>query len=303
MRKYINEILEYLRKYPALMSEIMEMHQCYDLNRLRNFFDELDFTKPYTKTPKHKNYLRHEETINKILLTERSYTIKIDKLDQNYMDDSHTQSVYNNSAEVYDEVVNSFWPFGRKESMDTLNPVENEKILEVGAGTGSNFKYYPEYCSVVAIDFTEGMIRLAETEASRYLKKNIYVRSMDVHKMSFPDDYFDKVYSFYALCTVRNPLRAMKEIKRVCKSGGTIVMFEPVESSIKDVSVIQYLFQPVGRQMGHIWIENFPAYVVPYNSTFKCFDILKELGLEIEYSEIYDPPFNIVHLIKCRNGM
>jgi len=46
------------------------------------------------------------------------------------MDDTHTKSAYNQSAQVYDEVVNKFWPFGRKEAMKCLGSQLGEKSLK-----------------------------------------------------------------------------------------------------------------------------------------------------------------------------
>lgn len=296
----VKRFFEYLQKYPDFMSEIMQLHQAYDLEKLRSFLEELDLDMPYTKKPIHKGYLRHREGINKVIMKPYAYSISVEKLDQDFLDDDHLKKCFNESAEEYDTIVNKFWPFGRKEAMEVLDPRHDEKIFEIGIGPGSNFELYPEGCEVVGIDISGKMVKKARQRALQQ-QKNIKVLLMDAHKINFPENHFDKVYTFYGLCDVRNPFRVIGEIKRVCKPGGIIVSFEPIKSSIDEVALLQFLFWPIGRLMGHIWIEEFPAYKIPYNSYLMLLEIIKELNLKMEVNRTFDPPYEIVHLIRCVN--
>lgn len=102
-------------------------------------------------------------------------------------------------------------------------------VLEVGVGTGKNFPYYPQGCKLTAIDFSPKMLEIA--------KKNIYkakvpvtLLEMDAQHMDFPDNTFDCVINTCVFCSVPDPIKGLKEIKRVCKTGGTIIMIEHVRS-------------------------------------------------------------------------
>lgn len=297
----LSQLVKYVKKYPEFMAEVMILHQSYDVPKVKKFFKGLDLIEPYANPLEHKNYKKYEKETKELIERPDAYSIEIDVLNQDYMQDKYLKKVYTESTSVYDDTVNTFWPFGRDEAMDWLDPQRGERILEIGIGPGSNFKYYPDHCEMIGIDFSEGMIEAAKNKIKELNKKNITVHLMDAHKTTFPDNHFDRVYSFYALCTVRNPLNIIKEMNRICKPNGKIVMFEPIKSEIEEVALLQYLFQPIGRKMGHIWIENFPAYVIPYNSYFDLFAILKAVGLKVDAKKVFDPPFNIVHLVKCTN--
>jgi ubiquinone/menaquinone biosynthesis C-methylase UbiE len=68
-------------------------------------------------------------------------------------------------------------------------------VLEVGAGCGRNFAFYPNYCtSITAIDFSSQMIECAKQNIrlSQHLKnKSIQLEVMDAHNLPFADNSFD----------------------------------------------------------------------------------------------------------------
>ena len=105
-------------------------------------------------------------------------------------------------------------------------------VLEVGAGTGSNFKYYPSSCNLTATDFSFAMSQKAKKRAKK-LGRKIDFYLMDTEKLSFPNDSFDTVVSSLSLCTYHNPINALKEMVRVCKTNGKILLLEHGASNKK----------------------------------------------------------------------
>jgi len=98
-------------------------------------------------------------------------------------------------------------------------------VLEVGVGTGKNFPYYPKEIKITAIDFSTGMLKRAIRKAS---KENIEVEliEMDVQKLNFPDNYFDTIFATFVFCSVPDPVLGLKELKRVCKPKGKLLLLE-----------------------------------------------------------------------------
>lgn len=100
-----------------------------------------------------------------------------------------------------------------------------KKVLEIGGGYGRLLEILSDFSEhVVGIDFSKSLL-LKATERLK-TKKNVDVKFMYAEKMSFEDDSFD-----YVLCldaTFGNmpgiELEALKEMKRVCKPGGKIVI-------------------------------------------------------------------------------
>jgi ubiquinone/menaquinone biosynthesis C-methylase UbiE len=110
--------------------------------------------------------------------------------------------------------------------------LESDDILEVGVGTGKNFDFYPVGKPITAIDFSPGMLSRAKKKAER---KGIRVNllDMDVQNLKFGDQSFDTVLATFVFCSVPDPIEGLKEMKRVCKNGGKIILLEHVRPSSK----------------------------------------------------------------------
>jgi ubiquinone/menaquinone biosynthesis C-methylase UbiE len=99
------------------------------------------------------------------------------------------------------------------------------KVLELSVGTGVNLKYYKKGCEVIGIDISEGMIERARRKA-KVTKLNVILRKDDVEKMNFKKGSFDYVVDTLGLCGYEDPVKVLKEIKRVCKKNGKIFLIE-----------------------------------------------------------------------------
>ena len=75
------------------------------------------------------------------------------------MDLHKVERVYTSYAGVYDKIFGKVFHEGRESAIRNLNVQPNERILEVGVGTGIALPMYPRHCEIVAIDFSEGMVR------------------------------------------------------------------------------------------------------------------------------------------------
>jgi len=108
--------------------------------------------------------------------------------------------------------------------------VQGHHILEVGVGTGKNFDYYPADARITAIDFSQEMLKRA---AEKQTRKNIAVELdlMDVQSLYFADNSFDTVIATFVFCSVPSPLKGLKELYRVCRPGGQVILLEHVVSS------------------------------------------------------------------------
>ena len=69
------------------------------------------------------------------------------------------------------------------------------------------------------------MIETAREKAASF-KTKINILEMDAEKMSFDDNSFDSVVTSCVFCSVPNPVRGLKEIRRVSRPGGKILMLE-----------------------------------------------------------------------------
>ena len=121
--------------------------------------------------------------------------------------------------------------------------VEGYHILEVGVGTGKNFDYYPDNARITAIDFSQEMLKQA---AHKKDKKNtsVELNLMDVQSLYFADNSFDTVIGSFVFCSVPLPLKGLKELHRVCKPGGQVLLLEHVLSSKPVIAKVMNFVNP-----------------------------------------------------------
>lgn len=151
------------------------------------------------------------------------------------------QKRYNRYSYVYDcmECPCEIFSFQkRREKM--LSPLQG-KVLEIGVGTGKNLSYY-NYAKVdyTGIDFSEKMLAKAK-------KKNVPKAKLlygDAQELEFKDSTFDYVITTFVLCSIPDPVKALKEMKRVVKKEGKIIMLEHVRSKNKAIAFVQEMLNP-----------------------------------------------------------
>ncbi|MEW5814263.1 MAG: methyltransferase domain-containing protein [Spirochaetota bacterium] len=105
------------------------------------------------------------------------------------------------------------------------------KILDVACGTGSNFPLFPSGSEITAIDLSPQMLEMARQRAARLgLKVDFHV--MDAEALGFPDGSFNVVVSALSTCTFSDPIAALREMSRVCRADGRIILLEHGRSSL-----------------------------------------------------------------------
>ncbi len=153
---------------------------------------------------------------------------------------------YNRNAPLYDFMERgierrrfSAW---RRDMFAALNG----RVLEVGVGTGKNLQYYPAGCDVTGIDISSGMMSRAGTRA-RDMSLKVDLQLMDAQHLAFENDVFDYVVDTFVLCSVPDPIQALREMKRVLKPDGRLVCMEHVLSANKAIALFEHLHNPIVR--------------------------------------------------------
>jgi ubiquinone/menaquinone biosynthesis C-methylase UbiE len=143
-----------------------------------------------------------------------------------------------------------------------MNPLENKrfkdirselinsakgKVLEIGCGTGINFDFYKDVC-VTAIE-PNPVLRKTSYERASTAQIPIHVIEGNAEQLPFSDNSFDTVVGTLILCTIPNPTKAIREIIRVCKPSGTILLFEHVRHENKILGALQDLLTPIWKRV------------------------------------------------------
>jgi len=162
-----------------------------------------------------------------------------------------TRNRYNRIAFIYDlmEAPLEFLRLaGWREKLRSR--IMGSRALEIGVGTGKNLSYYPPSVKISAIDLSRRMLSHARKKA---LRNNLEVEflEMDVQQLAFPDHFFDTVFASFVFCSVPDPVMGLKELRRVCKPDGRLVLLEHVRPARPLLGLIFDLLNPlVVRMMG-----------------------------------------------------
>ncbi|AGB40984.1 methylase involved in ubiquinone/menaquinone biosynthesis [Halobacteroides halobius DSM 5150] len=152
-------------------------------------------------------------------------------------------------------------------------------LLEAGVGTGKNIPYYPEGTKAYAIDFSKQMLAEARKKAKQSATE-VKLFEMDIQNLDFEDNFFDVIITTCVFCSVPDPIKGLKELKRVCKPNGEILMLEHMRSNK----------EPIGYLMDSInWIS---LLMWGANINRKTMKNIKEVGFKVVKEE--DLWFDIV---------
>jgi ubiquinone/menaquinone biosynthesis C-methylase UbiE len=123
------------------------------------------------------------------------------------------------------------------------------RTLLVAVGTGLDLQYFSPEQKVVGIDISSKMLENAKVKSNDLASDTELVRA-DVQVLGFADNSFDSVVTSCTFCSVPDPVSGLKEIRRVIKPGGRLLMFEHVRSNIFWMGPMMDLLTKVTRKVG-----------------------------------------------------
>lgn len=125
------------------------------------------------------------------------------------------------------------------------------EVLEVAAGTGRNLPAYPDNRSLrfTLSDLSAGMLAHARVRARADWRVRGLVQA-EAHHLPFPDASFDTVVETLSLCIVEDTVAAVRELARVCRPEGRLLLLEHVASPVRPLRWLQDIATPL--QAAHV---------------------------------------------------
>jgi ubiquinone/menaquinone biosynthesis C-methylase UbiE len=130
-----------------------------------------------------------------------------------------------------------------------LVPRAAGRVLEVGVGSGHNLSYYgPAVQRVTALDLSPELLARAEPRAAA-AKVPVELVEGSAEQIPLATGTQDTVLLTWTLCSIADPARALREIRRVLKPGGRLLFVEHGLSPDADIARWQHRLNPVWRRL------------------------------------------------------
>src|SRR5215213_7770675 len=171
------------------------------------------------------------------------------------------ERVYEKLANVYDLIFGPTLHPGRLVARDRMGIRPNDRILEVGVGTGINTSLYPKNCHITGIDLSTGMLDKARERVKREGLRNVRLMEMDAGALTFADDSFDIVYAPYLVSVVPDPVKVVREMRRVCRPGGKIIVLNHFRSANPILSRLERAISPFTVHIGFKSDLDLPGFL------------------------------------------
>jgi phosphatidylethanolamine/phosphatidyl-N-methylethanolamine N-methyltransferase len=162
----------------------------------------------------------------------------------------HKSRIYHNLSRFYDRIFTRFFMRRIHSTIAGLDMPPTARVLEVGVGTGLSLPAYPAHAEVLGIDLSPAMLQHAQEKIEQQGYKHITLRQMDALNLELPDASFDYVMAFHIVTVVPDCGRLVREITRVCKPGGTIVIINHLRSPRRWIAALVDLVSPFTHLLG-----------------------------------------------------
>ena len=149
-----------------------------------------------------------------------------------------------------------------------------------------NTSLYPRNCHVTGVDLSSSMLEKARERVAREGLRNVRLLEMDAQALTFADGSFDIVYAPYLVSVVPDPVQVAREMRRVCKPGGKIIILNHFRSANLILSRLERAISPFTVHIGFKSDLDLPAF-------------LAQAGLEPISIEKVNVP-KIWSLVTCR---
>jgi phosphatidylethanolamine/phosphatidyl-N-methylethanolamine N-methyltransferase len=185
--------------------------------------------------------------------------------------EAHESKLYAEFAPLYDKVFGKIFYNRLEYVIENLGIPPGAKVLEVGVGTGTSFPAYPAHCEITGVDLAPDMLARARQKIEENHWSHLTVMEMNALDLEFPDNTFDYVMAFHVVTVVPDPVRMIAEAKRVCKSGGRIVIVNHFTSEVPLLGSLTQALDPITRWLG-------------WRTDLRLKPFLQTTGLQVERS-------------------
>jgi phosphatidylethanolamine/phosphatidyl-N-methylethanolamine N-methyltransferase len=187
------------------------------------------------------------------------------------MQESATKKIYDIQSMFYDKTFGRLVKRRIARGVSHMNIKPDDRVLDLGVGTGGSLAYYPKNCGkIIGVDLSGGMLREARKKIREQGRDNVIVFQADAMRLPFGADTFDHVFISHVISVVSDPYRLVAEAQRVAKPGARIVVVNHFQSTNRFFAMIEKWASPLFTRIG-------------WRSDLALQDIIRRTGVEIDY--------------------
>jgi phosphatidylethanolamine/phosphatidyl-N-methylethanolamine N-methyltransferase len=175
---------------------------------------------------------------------------------QKSLNETEVREAYRRWAPVYDSTFGLVASAGRRKAVELINQ-RRGSVLEVGVGTGLSLPHYAPYLKITGIDLSTEMLEKARQRVTKSGLLNVEgLYEMDAAHLSFPHESFETVVAMYVMTVVPEPDKVLKELDRVCKPGGEVMIVNHFSQEHGARGWLERKMAPYADRLG--WHPVFP---------------------------------------------
>ena len=160
------------------------------------------------------------------------------------------QRAYDRIARVYDFFFGAILEPGRVRAVRAIRSKPGLLVLELGIGTGLTMPLYSRDWSVVGVDLSPAMLMQARKRIAELGLTQVTLLEADGARLPFDDETFDVVLVPYVMSVVPDPLSVGREMRRVCRTDGQIILVNHFLSQDSFGAALERWISPATRHLG-----------------------------------------------------
>jgi SAM-dependent methyltransferase len=153
------------------------------------------------------------------------------------------------------------------------------EVVEIGFGSGLNVPFYPDSVTRVAAVEPADLAWELATERVNRSKVPVERAGLDGQSLPFADDTYDSALSTWSLCTIPDPVAALRELRRVLRPGGQLHFLEHGLAPDESVQRWQRRIEPVWKPL-----------VGGCHLTREIVELLTAAGFEVTSVDVFYEP-------------
>ncbi|SIR84975.1 Methyltransferase domain-containing protein [Peribacillus simplex] len=165
------------------------------------------------------------------------------------LNNSWNKVIYKVWSPIYDKIFNShLFLDARKRIFEEMHFQDHAKVLFVGVGTGADLELINNLdLEITAIDLSADMLNKA---MEKFDHTSINFLEMDAQHMEFDNESFDYIVGSLILSVVPDADECLREMIRVLKGEGKIILFDKFISKDERLSLPKKVLRPIIRFLG-----------------------------------------------------